>query len=118
LSEGRAVAIERMRHMLEAANAIIEYTTRGPDAFERDAALQDAIVYQVIVLGEASKAVLAADPTLETDLPEIEWSPIARMRDRLTHHYWATDRSVVWSTATIAVPAVRDALTAALKRLG
>ncbi len=112
------MAIERMRHMLEAANVIVEYTARGRDAFDRDPALRDAIVYQVIVLGEAAKAVLAADPALETDLPEIEWSPIARMRDRLTHHYWATDRAVVWSTATTAVSAVRDALTAALKRFG
>ena len=104
--------------MLEAANTIIQYAARGRDVFERDPALQDAIVYQVIVLGEAAKAVLAADPELETALPEIEWSPIARMRDRLTHHYWATDLAVVWSTATTAVPAVRDAITSALARLG
>lgn len=72
---------------------------------------------QVIVLGEAAKAALAADPTLETSLPEVEWSPIARMRDRVTHHYWATDREVVWATATVAVPELLRALTAALSRL-
>lgn len=26
------------------------------------------------------------------------------MRDRVAHHYWATDREVVWATATVAVP--------------
>jgi hypothetical protein len=32
--------------------------------------------------------------------------------------YWATDREIVWSTATVAVPQPRDELRAALKRLG
>lgn len=103
--------------MVEATHAIISYTTRGRDAFENDSALRDAILYQVVVLGEAAKAALAADPSLESALPDVEWSPIARMRDRLAHHYWATDREIVWATATVAVPELCDALTAALARL-
>lgn len=78
--------------MLEAADTIIAYTDRGREAFDSDSALRDAILYQVVVLGEAAKAALSADPSLESALPEVEWSPIARMRDRVAHHYWATDR--------------------------
>ena len=103
--------------MLAAAAAIAGYVARGRGAFESDPALQDAIVYQIIVLGEAAKAVLAADPALETDLPEIAWASIARMRDRLTHHYWSSDVEVIWSTASGAVPELHRLLTAALKRL-
>jgi uncharacterized protein with HEPN domain len=103
--------------MTEAADAIMAYTARGRAVFDADAAVRDAILYQIIVLGEAAKAALAADPTIETELTEVEWSPIARMRDRLAHHYWATDREVVWSTATTAVPELRRALTVALQRL-
>ena len=73
-----------MRHMVEASQVIQEYTDRGRKEFDGDRSVRDAIVYQVIVLGEAAKAVIAADPTLENDLPEIEWSLIARMRDRPT----------------------------------
>ncbi len=103
--------------MAEAAEAIIGYTARGRDVFDRDSALRDAILYQIVVLGEVAKAALAAAPTLEAVLPEVEFSPIARMRDRVAHHYWATDSEVVWSTATVAVPELRDALTTALQRL-
>ena len=67
--------------------------------------------------GASAKAVVDADPTLQTDLTDIEWTLIARMRDRLTHHYWTTDREVVWSTATLAVPELRTALISALLRL-
>jgi uncharacterized protein with HEPN domain len=103
--------------MTEAADVIIRYAARGRDAFDHDPAIQDAILYQIMVLGEAAKAALDADPSVEAELPEVEWSPIARMRDRVAHHYWATDREVVWATATVAVPELRAALASALQRL-
>ncbi|MGH6693052.1 MAG: HepT-like ribonuclease domain-containing protein [Gammaproteobacteria bacterium] len=89
---------------------------RGREAFDSDPAVREAMLYQIIVLGEAAKAALAADPTLPAALPNIDWSPIARMRDRVAHHYWATDRDVVWATATVAVPELRRSLAAALQR--
>jgi len=117
VSDGRAAAITRLRHMVEASDAIAGYVDRGRDAFESDAAIRDAVLYQIVVLGEAAKAALASDPTLEANLPEVEWSPIARMRDRVAHHYWATDREIVWTTATESVPELRRALESALRRL-
>jgi uncharacterized protein with HEPN domain len=104
--------------MIEAADAIAGYVARGRAGFDADSAVRDAILYQIIVLGEAAKAVLAAEPTLATTLPDVDWSPMARMRDRLAHHYWATDREVVWTTAADAVPKVRQTLVNALARLG
>ena len=103
--------------MLEAAEAVDAYAARGRAAFDADPALRDAVLYQIVVLGEAVKAVLAADPSLTTALPEIEWSPIARMRDRVTHHYWTTDREVIWATATVAIPELCRALRSAIERL-
>jgi uncharacterized protein with HEPN domain len=70
--------------MIEAANAINEYASRGRAAFDEDPAVRDAILYQVVVPGEAAKAALNADPSLEQELPAVEWSPIARMRDLVT----------------------------------
>jgi uncharacterized protein with HEPN domain len=103
--------------MAAAAAAIEAYAARGRAVFESDPAVRDAVLYQVIVLGEAAKAALAADPGLPAKLPEVDWSPIARMRDRVAHHYWATDLEVVWATAIDAVPALRQALERAIERL-
>ena len=113
----RRTAIERLEHMAQAVAAIEAYAARGRAAFDNDPAVRDAMLYQVIVLGEAATAALAAEPDLPSQLPEIDWSPIARMRDRVAHHYWATDREVVWATATKAVPELKQALTDALRRL-
>jgi len=104
--------------MAEAAEAIAGYVTRGRSSFDSDPAIRDAILYQIIVLGEAAKAALAADPSLERSYPAIDWSPVARMRDRVAHHYWATDREIVWATASDAVPALRRAVGEALAALG
>jgi uncharacterized protein with HEPN domain len=117
VSKGRPAAIQRMRHMLAAAEAIAQYVGRGRDAFDRDPAIRDAMVYQIVVLGEAAKAVIAADSTIESEVSGIEWSPLARMRDQVTHQYWAVDREIVWSTAERDVPAIRKLLARALEQL-
>lgn len=117
MSDGRAVAIDRLTHMLEAAAAIRSYVERGRDNFDADPALRDAIAYQIVVIGEAAKAVVKADAGLASELSEIEWSLLARMRDRLTHQYWATDSEIVWSTATSDISELSHALIAALDRL-
>ena len=56
MSEGREKANVRLWHMVEAADAIIAYTQRGREEFDQDQAVRDAILYQVVVLGEAAKA--------------------------------------------------------------
>jgi uncharacterized protein with HEPN domain len=117
MSEGRAAAIDRLRHMVEAASSIEAYTARGRDAFDSDSAVQDAILYQIIVLGEAAKAVVRADADLATELSEVEWSLLAKMRDRVAHRYWETDRELVWATATLDIPVLEQALSAAIERL-
>jgi uncharacterized protein with HEPN domain len=103
-----------MRHMLAATEAVGRYVARGRAAFDSDPALRDAIVYQIVVVGEAAKAVVAADPSLEDELPQIEWSLLARMRDRVTHQYWAIDDDIVWASAAKDIVNLRDLLRVAL----
>lgn len=118
MSDERAIALERMQHMVEAADAIAEYVARGREVFDADQAVRDAILFRIIVIGEAAKAVAQRDPALANDLSEVEWSALARMRDRITHQYWAIDSQIVWDTARDDIPDVRDLLAGALARLG
>ena len=64
MSKGRAYAIERIKHMIAAANTINGYTKRGRSAFDTDSTVRDAILYQLIVIGEASKGTTAADDSI------------------------------------------------------
>lgn len=117
MSDERAIAIERMQHMIEAADAIAGYVARGRAAFDTDEAVRDAILFRIVVIGEAAKAVVQRDPALARDLSDVEWSALARMRDRVTHQYWAIDSQIVWDTARDDIPDVRSLLAVALARL-
>ena len=117
MSKGRHAARDRIRHMLAASEAIGRYVQRGRAAFDGDSAIREAIVYQIVVLGEAAKAVVTADPSLEAEFPDVQWSLLAKMRDKIAHQYWAVDGEIVWSTAERDVPHIRKLLTAALERL-
>lgn len=113
-----AAAVERLAHMLAAADAVAGYVARGRAAFDTDPAVMDAVLYQLVVLGEAAKAALQADPSLRARFPDVPWSPMARVRDRAAHHYYKLDRDVVWDTAREAVPATGVAIRAAFRALG
>jgi uncharacterized protein with HEPN domain len=86
--------------------------------YDADAAVRDAILFRIVVIGEAAKAVVHRDPALATELSEVEWSALAKMRDRITHQYWAIDAQIVWDTAVEDIPEVRTVLAGALQRLG
>jgi uncharacterized protein with HEPN domain len=103
--------------MVEASDKIAQYLGRGRDAYDRDSAIRDAIVYQIVVLGEAAKTVVAADASIASEIADVEWSLLARMRDRVTHQYFGVDHEIVWSTAKNDVPRIKAALTNALERL-
>ena len=94
--------------MVEAADAIAEYVARGRRAYDADSAVRDAILFRIVVIGEAAKTVVQRDPALAADLSEVEWSALARMRDRSTHQYWAVDAQIVWDTAIEEIPEVRE----------
>ena len=55
MSKGRQAAIDRVRHMITAADAIASYVGRGRDAFDADSAIREAIVYQIVIIGERRK---------------------------------------------------------------
>ena len=81
--------------MADAAEAITSYVARGRGVYDSDPAIRDAILYQIVVLGEAVKAALAADPSIESAIDDVEWGPIARMRGCVEQIGSSVSRSLV-----------------------
>lgn len=46
--------------------------------------------------------------------PDVPWSAIVGMRNRLVHAYFDVDTDVVWKTVTNELPALRNRLQALL----
>lgn len=85
-----------VQHMLEATERIETYTEELSKAeFEDDNLVQDAVIRQLEILGEAAKQVSAE---IRTEYDTIQWQDIAGMRDKLIHGYFGVDIDVVWET--------------------
>ena len=62
-------------------------------ALVADEVMSRAIVKSIEIIGEATKSLPAE---WRESYPEIQWRNIARMRDKLTHHYFDTDFEFIW----------------------
>jgi uncharacterized protein with HEPN domain len=71
--------------IVKAAQKVLQYKA-GMDksTFLEDDKTQSAVVFQLLIIGEAVKR-LSSD--LRSQHPTIPWSLIARMRDNLIHRY-------------------------------
>ncbi|GAB4200402.1 MAG: DUF86 domain-containing protein [Coleofasciculaceae cyanobacterium] len=88
--------------LARSARLIIEFQ-QGIDkaALATDIKTQSAMLYHFLILGEAVKRL---SPEFRLQHPEIPWSSIAGMRDRLIHDYDEIDLEQVWDTSQTDVP--------------
>jgi len=90
-----------LRHIMDAAHRVGQYTQDGETVFLATPQLQDATVRNLEVIGEACKRV---SPEMRAQQPGIDWAGFAKMRDRLIHKYFRVDLNIVWDTALNDIP--------------
>lgn len=83
------VQAARLRDIADAISAIHKHIARGT---VEDELIFDACRMRLVEIGEAVKGL---PPDLMAKEPDVPWSSIARMRDRLVHHYKGTDTEIV-----------------------
>ena len=65
----------------------------------------DAICMNLIALGEAVKGLdKQTHGELLPHYPEIHWSGVMRMRDKIAHHYFEIDTDIVFRTIEKDIP--------------
>ena len=87
-------------HMLESIEHIKEYTKNGREYFLGDQKTQDAVIRNIIILGEAAKNISEECKGAFADIP---WKKIAGMRNEVVHNYINVDPDVVWNVAESSV---------------
>lgn len=83
------------------ADELAVIVARGRDAYEADVAIRRAVERCIEIFGEAAKSL---SPAFRDAHPEVEWSDVAKLRDRLSHHYHRIDPAQLWVIATTYVP--------------
>jgi uncharacterized protein with HEPN domain len=97
----RPTQLAYLRHVRDALLAVLEYTGEGRAGFFASKMVQDAVLRNLEVVGEAVKGL--DDPT-KARVPEVPWRRIAGMRDVLIHHYFGVDLEAVWRVVEAEVP--------------
>lgn len=83
------------------------FIAQGDEVFRASEVLQDAVIRNLEVIGEAAKHV-----SMETreQLPDLEWRAICGIRDVLIHNYIGVDLEEVWNVASTNIPDLRATL--------
>lgn len=92
-------------HMIEAARQVCGYLEgMGKEDFLDDKRTQQAVVLNIVILGEvATKLLKDYEPFLNLH-PDVPWRSMKGMRNRIAHGYFDIDLDVVWATAQTALP--------------
>jgi uncharacterized protein with HEPN domain len=103
-----------LAHILECADRIERYLGQDREAFLRDTMVQDAVIRNFEVIGEAAKRIPEQFRAVHADIP---WRLMAGFRDVLIHDYEGVDLERVWRIAKEDLPAVKTAITQILPSL-
>ena len=88
--------------MLRAVTRIMEFKGEMDfEQFRKDMKTQSALIHQFLLIGEVAKLI---SNDFKKENPSVPWSAMARMRDKLIHHYRGVDLKEVWKAAEIEIP--------------
>ena len=103
-----------LAHIMECIEKIEQFTADGQTRFLRDAMVQDAVLRNFEVIGEAAKRL---DDEYRAEHAEIPWRALAGLRDVLIHQYEGVDTRQVWVIVERDLPGLRAAIAALLPPL-
>jgi uncharacterized protein with HEPN domain len=98
-------------HIDESIARIQAYTQGGRGEFFGSQLIQDAVVRNFEIMGEATKQLSQEFRNANGSIP---WRRIAGFRDVLIHNYVNVDYKRVWETIEADLPALKAAISALL----
>jgi len=97
-----------IKHILDAIAAIEQFIQSVEfEGFVENKLLQDGVVRELEIIGEASKKLSPDFKDLHNEFP---WQDMAGMRDKLIHEYFGVDLVVVWETVKQDLPNLKRKL--------
>jgi uncharacterized protein with HEPN domain len=94
-----------LNHVLEAIERIEEYVSKLDEmAFLGNKLVQDAVVRNFEVIGEASNNIEKRFPEFVAAHPELPLTSAYQMRNAVAHGYFQVDFEILWKTIQRDLP--------------
>jgi uncharacterized protein with HEPN domain len=91
--------------ILDSIEKIELYAKKGKDSFFRSSLIQDGIIRNLEIIGEAANRL---DPSFQSLYPEIEWRGIISLRNLLIHQYHRVDLNLIWHVILKDIPELKE----------
>ena len=108
-----ADTLTHMRDAAALARSYIEGMTK--EAFVADSRTQQAVIMNLVIIGELATKMIKDHGAFIAQHPEIPWSSMKGMRNRIAHGYFDINLDVVWETVQTALPTLRNDLARVLQ---
>ena len=97
--------IERLQHILEAANVLVDYVEHHTlEETQSNPVVYFGLVKHVEIIGEA---VYKLTMQYRASHDEVNWDDIERMRHVLVHGYYKIRPSQLWETIAVDIPQLK-----------
>lgn len=94
-----------IKHILDAISTVKDYVSEMDfDAFLEKRLVQDGVIRQLEIIGEASKGLSIKFKKTLNDVP---WQDMAGMRNKLIHEYFGVNLKMVWQTIKKDIPSLK-----------
>ena len=104
-----------VRHMLDAIARLQRHAAGvGAEEFEASELVQDAVIRQLEILGEAAGRISRDTCSRFSGIP---WSRITGLRHRLIHDYLGVDLRLIWRVVKVEIPRLVGPIEAMLDEL-
>ncbi|UGQ48778.1 HepT-like ribonuclease domain-containing protein [Massilia endophytica] len=115
MSKGKQRLVDYLMHMLQAIERINRYTELLDEvSFLQNELVQDAVLRNFEILGEASNNIQRHFPEFAARHPELPLTSASQMRNALAHGYFKVDLEIVWKTVHADLPQLFEQLRSSL----
>ncbi len=105
-----------LEHIVHAIDRIDNYTKSGEAEFLANEMVQDAVIRNLEIIGEASHSIEKRFPEFAKKNSDLPLRNAYEMRNALSHGYFKTDLAIVWKTIKSNLPVLKDQVTKIQKK--